>query len=188
MATLFTITKSLGYYGSGKNREELEIDETACLFGTDLWDIVKAYAGIRGVSKTAALMKQVLTPAKVAEELESRNHVGVTEFQANYRWLDMPDILPELRDIRDEDVEDEWLWKDDEYEEDEDGFRTYKDDKDHEFRERQQYKIHDIKQDIKNEESRQYKGTLRHIYPPSHFEPDYEVKSELLTIKLQDLA
>lgn len=81
MATLFTITKSLGYYGSGKNREELEVDETACLFGTDLWDIVKGYAGIRGVSKTAALVKQVLTPVKTVEDhrweiLPKRTHLS----------------------------------------------------------------------------------------------------------------
>jgi hypothetical protein len=159
MATLFTITKSLGYYGSGKNREELEIDETACLFGTDLWDIVKGYAGIRGVSKTAALIKPLLDPKNIGKQVD---------FECE-RWLDMP----ELRDIR-YDIMD-WLWKDDENEEDE-------------FRNRQNYKIHDIKQDIANEASRQYQihGMTRNWYPA--LQPDYEAKAELLRIKLQELA
>jgi hypothetical protein len=160
MATLFTITKSLGYYGSGKNREELEIDETACLFGTDLWDIVKGYAGIRGVSKTAGLLKQVLTPVRVLENFPNSE---------SFRWLSnkkSKKILPKLRRLGFE-VGD-WLWG-------ENG--EHFEDK---FRQLQNSKVEDILADIRNEKFRQQGGRLSNGY-------DY-LKQELLHIKLKLLG
>jgi len=67
MATLFTITKIMGVYGKGKNRAVLEVDEMACLFGADLWDMVKGYGGLRGASPTAALIKAYIKESEFDE-------------------------------------------------------------------------------------------------------------------------
>lgn len=178
MATLFTITKSLGFYGSGKNREELEVDETACLFGIDLWDIVKGYAGIRGVSKTAALLKQVLTPASVLEKYP--------RLSESHRWLDIPRILPERTYISD--VMDDWLWG--KHIEDEDGeeireffFKTEPTPTAIALRNIQNFRMNDILEEWKNEERRQ-------IGVEQNFEYRFQCycKKELLRLRLKLLG
>jgi redox-regulated HSP33 family molecular chaperone len=156
----------------------LEVDETACLFGIDLWDIVKGYAGIRGVSKTAALLKQVLTPASVLEKYP--------RLSESHRWLDIPRILPERTYISD--VMDDWLWG--KHIEDEDGeeireffFKTEPTPTAIALRNIQNFRMNDILEEWKNEERRQ-------IGVEQNFEYRFQCycKKELLRLRLKLLG
>ena len=51
---------NVGFYGSEKNRIEIEIEKEQYVFNEEIWDIIKKYAGIIGVSKTYYHIKKFI--------------------------------------------------------------------------------------------------------------------------------
>jgi hypothetical protein len=91
MATKITTYTSMGIFGKGKNRVEIELEETNYLFRPELWDIIKSYVGVKGISKTAAIMKEYIyeSPFKPKDEDDE-------DEDEKWIWLDVNRILKPL--------------------------------------------------------------------------------------------
>ena len=63
MNTIIKLT-NVGFYGSGKNRVEIELEEDQYIFYQEIWDMIKKYAGIIGMSPSCRSIKRYLWDTK----------------------------------------------------------------------------------------------------------------------------